>query len=257
MKYETTFRCADAGIRTQVVVICGRTRYQLDHRGAHNLKEEITREDTLETNREDTDNEYFLVPQRYILKCRLLCDGILLNSIFERAIYWGTYQQMTKLCEDDQHISDINTFCSVSSTSELSNIHEYILLKWRKKTHTHNFRNNGKLWTVMSFYISDNFLRDLTDSNCAVYFVYIKFISRTTKSDKSENGYSSRVNNTDGFLHFLSSQFLLVIYCCNNNNNDLLLWLSFSQSTPYKPKRHHWMVFYPVVQPNRPSVTWT
>jgi len=35
VKDETTVRYAHAEIRTQVVVICGPTRYQLDHGGAN------------------------------------------------------------------------------------------------------------------------------------------------------------------------------------------------------------------------------
>ena len=34
VKDETPFRCADAEVRTQVVVICDPTPYQLDHKGA-------------------------------------------------------------------------------------------------------------------------------------------------------------------------------------------------------------------------------
>ena len=37
VKEETPFRYADAEIRTEVVVICGPTRYQLDHGGVYSL----------------------------------------------------------------------------------------------------------------------------------------------------------------------------------------------------------------------------
>jgi len=43
-KDETHFRYAQWEIRTQVVVICGPTRYQLDHGGALNKLSKLDRE---------------------------------------------------------------------------------------------------------------------------------------------------------------------------------------------------------------------